>query len=756
MQRSLANEKIADAVKTEQPGRRFENRVSSQALRVTPDGVMFFRRQASADAKAPFSFLDLREVYLPAVPFLAEAPALIDRADLCTALIRVVDNYLLQARATKSSHLSAICVARRVIKFFEYGWINGIYELGDWTKTAADELAKKLAAGGWVHALDLVDRIQSGLTGALSEELHSMWTVSRSGDRKIVPARLKEVLRTNIDTQEIYSLRRWLAWRMVDRYPELASIGSDEKPHHERGASWLRAELTTINLLSEVLSTPRLMFLPYPKPQKIAMRLGTMNSARTQSLSPEGLSEVLQEAFRWLYEIGPPLERVASELVAWHQKHARDRRALRLPARAKLEMSEHLPFLEEKLGRQLTVIGRTRRSPGGLSLDSIFSAFFSAAFIVVACMNARRKDEIQHQYIGLFNGCLVTVDQALGLHVCEFYIEKTVLDYVPFYVNGATRDAILALERLSRIAREHAKFIERPHVANGGSRGPTLFAIPCLTKGLRWFDFGANLAGNDRYAFKAFRTEKAPVLKAHMLRRAHGLLHHYRYDCTSLQALCQQMQHHGIETTVVYVSDSAKTALSERGAQRYGKLTPSQQRALDLEEIEREQDRKEIGAEKLLALVEQVIAGRRRGVGAFEKLVQRFHQVLGKSVSYARLDTQRQGAVLGNALISKGYSPHPFWHSNCMAGTTRLKSPAHCYDENSNVLERSRASPSLCMGCMHQQVADQHVQNMEDEVPRLSAEITRVGPSTIIGKRIATELRLLEDALSLCRKRVGR
>jgi hypothetical protein len=60
------------------------------------------------------------------------------------------------------------------------------------------------------------------------------------------------------------------------------------------------------------------------------------------------------------------------------------------------------------------------------------------------------------------------------------------------------------------------------------------------------------------------------------------------------------------------------------------------------------------------------------------------------------------------------------------------------------------------MGCVHQQIADQHIQNMKEEVPRLSAEIESVGATTMIGRRIATELGLLEAALALCRKRIGR
>jgi len=744
------------APQSERSNRKFENRVSSPALKVTPDGVMFFRRLGNADARAPFSVLDLREAYLPSVSFLANAPNLCDRPDLCMTLIRVVDNYLLQARETKSAHLSAICVARRLIKVFEYGWINGIYELSDWTRTASDELARKLIKGGWVYALDLVERARSEMETPQNEGLSSIWTVSRSGAQSIVPTHVRKVLRTNIDTREIYSMRSWFAWLMAEKRPELISIASDKPPYRERGSNWIRSELATINLLSEVSNASRLTFRPYPRPQRMATQLARVEGERTRSLDPEGLSEILQEAFRWLYEVGPPLEGVTRDLAAWYQMHRDDRRAMRLSPRTKLETSAHLPALESKLGHQVAAIKRTRISGGGLSLDSIFAAFYSAAFIVIACMNARRKDEIQHQFIGLFDGCITTVDKPLGLHVCEFYIEKTVLDYVPFYVNGVTRDAIDALQRMSQIARAHARFLGRAGCTEGGRRGPTLFAIPCFTTGLRWFNFGANHLGNDGFAFKAFRTQNAPVLKAHMLRRAHGLLHHYRFECASLQALCQQMQHRGIGTTVGYVSDTAKTALAERGAHRYGKLTPSQRQALDLEEIEREQDRKAVGAEKLVALVEQVIAGRQRGAGAFERLVQRFHQVLGKSVNYSRLDARQQGKVLGDVLISKGYAPHPFWHSNCMAGTTRLKSPAHCYDQNSKSLERSKASPGLCMGCVHQQIADQHIQNMKDEVPRLSAEIESVGATTIIGRRIATELGLLEAALALCRKRIGR
>ena len=208
----------------EQSNRKFENRVSSPALKVTPDGVMFFRRLGNADARAPFSVLDLREAYLPSVSFLANAPNLCDRPDLCMTLIRVVDNYLLQARETKSAHLSAICVARRLIKVFEYGWINGIYELSDWTRTASDELARKLIKGGWVYALDLVERARSEMEMPQNEGLSSIWTVSRSGAQSIVPTHVKKVLRTNIDTREIYSMRSWFAWLMAEHRYNLALL----------------------------------------------------------------------------------------------------------------------------------------------------------------------------------------------------------------------------------------------------------------------------------------------------------------------------------------------------------------------------------------------------------------------------------------------------------------------------------------------------------------------------------------------------
>jgi hypothetical protein len=590
--------------------------------------------------------------------------------------------------------------------------------MSDWTEPLFAELAMKLARGGWSEALDIHSRVDDVLRDMTGDELRLLWLPTHTGTKRIDGKKLARLIRCNIASHEVHRLQEYVSGRLR----ELDLIGGNAAQLvRPQNPAWsrtgLRAELSTINLLSDG-SSASLLFRPYPKTEIFAKRFTPSSGIRTPSMGPEEAASLLTGAVRWIESIGPVLHDVLLEFLEEYKR--RPDAYAGFAARSKLfAKCPSLPALERALGCRVARTQKLRGAnadKGETSLYSAIKLLYAACFIVVTIFNARRKDEVQHPVLGLQINSLALVDQELGLYVCSFYIEKTVRDYVPFYVGQLTATAINTLGRFSRIAHDFAALKRSSATATDDAASRSIFAMPSLPSSHepRKFDFYS--AAKWENGMEGLQREWLPrSLRPHMLRRAYALIFHYRYENATLQALSQQLQHLDIEMTRLYVSDSVGTAVSKTGISLYGRLTPFQRSQIEADQVALSADLKDVANEKLILFIESVVIGKKTFSGGYARLVQRFHQQLGKAISYRALEMRAQAEQLGTTLIARGHQPLPMPHGTCMVGTSVSRLRGHCFDTDAGDLDRSNASPSKCAHCSYHVVAEQHLTALRAE-----------------------------------------
>ncbi len=102
--------------------------------------------------------LDLKRAYLPPNRLYPAMSTLNARPDLARIVVAVVDTYLIRQQNTKSTAQTAANLARCVIRFLEYCWLNDIYHLKNVTPGQWEAFLAKFVEGGWPHVLELQRR----------------------------------------------------------------------------------------------------------------------------------------------------------------------------------------------------------------------------------------------------------------------------------------------------------------------------------------------------------------------------------------------------------------------------------------------------------------------------------------------------------------------------------------------------------------------------------------------------------------------
>jgi hypothetical protein len=216
--------------------------------------------------------------------------------------------------------------------------------------------------------------------------------------------------------------------------------------------------------------------------------------------------------------------------------------------------------VEEMLGFEVTLMQGRKR--GVVMLHHVVSMLITAAFIVVAVMNARRRDEIRHPKLGLKQGAIREIDRNLGLYEAIFYIEKSFKSYVPFYVNKATYDAFQVLVRLNELHLDAERAVGLP--ATDSSEASVFWQRPFrmvdgLSRERIWFEFDQQPQGAAAKFVRYALGEKAngQAVSAHMFRRFYALIFFYRFEHATLQAIAYQLGHLNLGVTRQYVSDAS-------------------------------------------------------------------------------------------------------------------------------------------------------------------------------------------------------
>lgn len=735
---------------------------------------------ARTDAKR-YREHDLREFYLPPTPFSPHPIPLSDRPELVSILERALEIYGSRLSPEKSWHEAISNATRTLCKLFEYSWLNGLYSISDWTSSDFSDLSDNLAKGGWAKALRIPERTREWAERIGREALLSTLPETRGRDRWSLGEVFNQSLGTNVRSRELLSakaeIESFLAFQS-SRKEDGGGIATSTKGSNPRrnvkekpnktgrsfesgmGESQLRQELGWINLIGDIIEDPPIKFVPYANAYTISKDLGR-STGRTDNLSPENIGKILVDAKWWLDKIAPHAlalsNTLADELVKSGAGGMGSKAQL-----AVLRASSARASIEKILGCEILTICGNKRPPHS-TVNSVVGSVYTACFSLLAFLNARRKDELIHRRYGVSKVALTPVNRALGLFSCDFYIEKTYRAYTSFFVASLSVSAIETLEAFSDIARRIRRHFSKgdaasePHTPD---REDVLFEIPRFNEAggsfdqPKWYTFNTDGIARD---FLQHALGKGVVVRVapHMFRRGYALIFHYRYEIESIHALSHQLGHFDLTRVWRYVTDAADGTKGP-AARDYARGGSSSERAreADLQAIER--DVRAIGADRLRELVAEVVKGGAKPNAGFQRLVLRFHQRLGRKLTYSELGAEEQAKVIADSLVARGHSSHPMPHVNCMAARGRRNRGAKCYSSKTGGISRQDAEPSLCGGCAYGSVSKGHVKTIELDLERSRARLASMpDQSTMRAKALRDSIENGNAMVKLHRTRLG-
>lgn len=722
---------------------------------------------ARAD-ESPFKVFHMQDYLLPATPFSLKPTTVADHSELRSAIFNAAIE--LDGRMdprSKSNVLRFSANLRCWVKVLEFGWLNGLYALSDWTPAAARKLLELLSQSGWTGALQLQRRTQVLIASGEADTADLIQASKSKSFRYSMTEKFNQMIGTNSKGSELIPCKVLIMSHLGlegvdDQHEDDQARRKRERSFDEgMGQSDLRAKLGCINVLGEMKDG--IKFIPFPDTARLSNEFGRAGR-RTKNLDPGTAALLLKEANWWIEHAAGPLLDLLEDVVVGMKRLAKHNREISPNLVLKIiRASKHCSVLEKLVGLNIATVGLRSHGSQQTSLKQIIYAVASSCFVMIAFLNARRRDELQHRKIGLHRKALRRISDELGMYQADFYIEKTFKEYVPFYVGDATVAAIRVLERLSDLARVIDVVRGVAASASAGEYEDKLFQLPRLVGkkdggGTQWFKFIATSEGQARFFVERALGKDANLrIHPHMFRRGYALIFHYRYENATLQALAQQLGHFDLQMVLLYISDKG-LADGESEARAYATRKGGPRNA-QREEIDGiRADVIEVGKERVRELVDEIVAGSEsiRSRGGFVRLVQRFHQRLGQRLDYSCLEAKDKAKVLADTLLSRGHTFNPLPHANCAVSPLRKSQTAGCYSTVANGVARENASASTCTNCAYSHWVEGHNAAISDDLKHLDEQIRMAdGKQSLMLRRQIVEAENLRAALRIRAARLG-
>jgi hypothetical protein len=677
--------------------------IRSRSLEFAED-VLRIKLRYADNEKHDARQVDFSKCYLPPNRLHPHVTLLKDRPDFARIVVAVVDGYVIRQQNTKSTALTSRSLASTVVRFLEYCWINDIYHLKSVTPARWDVFLRDFAAGGWLEVLRLQERAWKLdlRTLPLSRKKHKKGVVEYSCSA------LLEAIGTNVTVNQVQ-----LQYARGDARGELKRAKGGEALISE---SLITQVVSQLNNLVDLPKEMRAASVAHVNPYLLAKSLETRPQGRTQNFNPRALGALMAEAYRWVSQYGSLIVGLARKVYAEQTpSNGEDLNEARLFVL--LEAKERLE-LERLLGARITSVRRVGGWREGIGLLGLIRTLLSACFVLLGVFNARRKDEIQSKSIGLYAEAFRSVDDELRLYESYFYCEKTSHDYLPFYVNEISFDALNVCRQIADLAWNLA-------VQNGGAlpkgRARKIFCIPPRSNEVvpTWYLY-ENDPGIELLCERATGERLLIIPNAHMFRRAYAVVFHYRYENADLYALSQQLDHRDLAMTLHYVLDGASRVLAHHAATLWGDGGQTKkERALRAAELATEVI--EYGKVKLHDDILEILTGTAPVGGGFAKLIQRFTRKMYGRIRYDDASLKAAAAQTTELLVARGHNVIPLRHGNCNAGPA--KPSAGCFQGGS--LRRENASPVLCGNCPYHTMKAVHLQAVQDDLAWQRDELSK-------------------------------
>lgn len=700
--------------------------------------------------------IDLNDRWLPSTPFSDGPVALANEAKLCDLLLACLNERASHSRNTKSAALTLYATAGILIKLFEWSWLNGTYDPLTLLKKDFDRLAIDLAKKGWSGALDVRRRAQELLSCKTEDEASKYLTESRSRGYTSVSMDFCREIGSNVMTRELVEIKEEI-YKKLSLPPDRVirgKISGNNSAKLGMGESHLRQTFSAFNLLSQIENPAPLTYTPFPATVAAAKDLGRAGG-RTGNLEPDQVGKLLVESMRMVREVAPILIKTIEEYIEKTRQGfpTQNRYEYDLD---RLRLCGSFAALEHLVGRRITSFNGLSRNPEGveISFNQVIFDVYTGCQVAIVFLNARRKDEIQGSKIGLYLGSLEVFDGNLDLHTITFYIEKRA-KYKTYFVTKFTVLAVRALEGLSSLARQWRGFAElRGSEARGHSM---LMELPILSaaglQGAIWFQFDCSADGRSfNLISRAIGSYWAARFNIHMGRRAYALIFFYRFEDANLLSLVQHLEHGSMGNTSTYLRDGRYSAGRPRAVE-FGPTAAAEKDLRDAYAAELDQSFLEVGREKLLKIVDQILFGDDRRDGGFKRLVQRFHQKVAPILKYDLKDVRKSSEVIANILQERGHMPHPFPHGDCMAVDGRRNAGARCRSSDGIAPNRQNARIQTCNGCAYHTFVEEHSRATQVHIDAQKAQVREMSQNSLRASSLTLDIVDAERFLELRRVR---
>ncbi|MQR01116.1 site-specific integrase [Glaciimonas soli] len=720
-------------------------------LTLSNDWVLGLKRLEARPDENQYWRFDFKNARLPANSLFPYVQRFSDRTELIKTVCLVMQRYLLRSTNSKERTNRAKTTLHNTLMVIEFLWMQNALSLSSVVPENFNSLPEKLAKNGWYSALEILERAKNIQPAKMKKLIKARTATENFEGGGAKQFDLQEALGTNCNN--VLSFLR----KNENKASHKTSKIFSSLPDGHASARTITDKLTIINLLYDIGPENGLSFPPFEKPEATGNKFGRPKS-RTANIPVDIAAKIISTAYLWVSEYGSIvaelLEEVSEEVIAgrtltrkWLGRRLKvffDRSSKRKEACAVL------PFPIELLD-----FGRLD-TKGKNSLREAVLCTMTSCFVVIATMNARRKDEILHRKFGLRVGDLRMLSEDHSLFEVDFYIEKTYRRRVPFYVNQLTADAIKLLERIERAFHRIDISVPADDIVRTGIADRSLFSYRrfSLMKGVgktrKWYDFQAYAHESDASKFLelALAGSKKIGISAHMFRRMYALVFYYQYENADLLALMYQLGHRNLESTLIYVTDPDSRPELEKISAVMDISTTEMQRARRQHLAIVEEELAEVGFEKHAEDVFNILSGKIYA-GGYAKYVRRISTRFSQSV---RIDVRSEDAILA-AVKQRGHFPRPMQHGQCMAGRTLAIQSARCITKEKDRLQRELAGVEMCSNCIFHLTSPAYLKSMDLDLERQKEEVDLITPDSLIFEQRKREVENLERAINLLKIR---
>ncbi|TDY84964.1 UNVERIFIED_ORG: hypothetical protein DFO49_5013 [Herbaspirillum seropedicae] len=669
----------------------------------------------------------LSQWYLPPAAGQPHVTALSDHPHYIESLLSLLDEFI---DATKSKHPRPEEIRKQCSVFLRViDWLRGhsVYRLSDARREHFMALAKDVAAGGWMSALNYEQRMSETLERLSADQL-------REGLYYPTPQGTYSALRAPFWSRE-------LGWG-PEHYLSPKSKAYIETQMGDGDATWrrrkdhpgeppteasLRSILADLNRLSHLSDdVDRLGFRPFKRPAATARHLAKRRTNVTENLALEDAVLILEKTVFTLYELAPLLHELLERLQIAQIQMGRKRLQQylhTLPSALELGKIFELPLRRfSEMGKRAP---QEREEAKSLSVDTVIGFVQSACAIAIGALTAHRPDEIAGRHNGLRVGDLALETTGDSIATLTIHFGKSFRERREIYVSRIVIDACRCLEKI--------KCLSLPDRSMKPQDGDSLFVShrPSRDHDGTLVHFSmvpqpqAARSSTNFIAF-CFKDRKvAPNFEHRMLRRFHAQLYMRRYSHPKIKVLAHILGHIWIDNTVGYAFDEPSVQPGRRGEDRIGSRNIDRSR--DAREIKALQEmlnmKPEFDAVAKEMLQEHIntLISEEGAAGGFSRFIRKLYSSLLGNIEFASAPESEQIIEITDLVFKKGYQVTPMFHGECLANKEgRLIERAICHENGE--LRRENAGPVTCRKCPFHYSDSAYISNLEELLVELNRD----------------------------------